>query len=142
MTGFLLDTNVISELTRPIPDPQVLHFLSKETDFWLPAVVLYELEIGVQLLPHGRRREQISNTLAAVLAEYDNRVISLGREEAETTAVLQSNARRSGYTVNLADALIAGTARVHDLCVVTRNVGDFEPLNVSILDPWAQSNGE
>ena len=136
MNGYLLDTNVISELTKVAPEPKVVNFLTDNDDLWLPAIVMYELEFGLQILLHGRRLEQLRTLQSSVLNEYEDRIISIGRREAEMTAILQAEARRSGYTVNLADSLVAGTARVHDLCVVTRNVRDFEPLSVTILDPW------
>ena len=138
MTSFLLDTNVISELTKPSPEADVLSFLTEETDLWIPAITLYELEFGVQDLPQGRRREQLHSAILAILAGFDNRILSLGREEAEEAAILQVLAKSNGYNVGLADCLIAGTARVHDLVVVTRNVRDFDPLSVSILNPWPQ----
>ena len=142
MTGYLLDTNVISELTKAAPEPQVIEFLSSSDDLWLPAIVLYELEFGLQILPEGRRLDQLSSLQSTLLEEYEDRIIPIGRIEAEMTAILQADARKAGYAVSLADCLIAGTAKVHDLCVVTRNVKDFEPLGVSLLDPWVQSNGE
>ena len=138
MTRFLLDTNVISELTKPRPEHQVLAFLAEETDLWIPSVTLYELQFGVHGLPQGRRRDQLRDSIVAILANYENRVISLGREEAEVAATLQASARTTGQTVGLADCLIAGTATVHDLCIVTRNVRDFEPLPVTIYNPWPQ----
>ena len=80
--------------------------------------------------------EQLRTLQSSILNEYEDRVIPIGRREAEMTAILQADARKAGHTVTLADSLVAGTARVHNLCVVTRNVGDFEPLAVTILNPW------
>ncbi len=142
MTGFLLDTNVISELSKISPEPQVVSFLIENEDCWLPSIVMYELEFGLQILPTGNRLQQLRTLHRSIINEYEDRIIPIGRRESEMSAILQADARKAGHTVSLADALIAGTARVHDLCVVTRNVGDFEPLNVSILDPWAQSSSE
>ena len=136
MTSFLLDTNVISELTKPIPEAQVQAFLTVETDLWIPAITLYELEFGVQDLPQGRRREQLHNSILTILSSYANRIIPLGRQEAEEAAKLQAIAKSTGNNISLADCLIAGTAKVYDLCVVTRNVRDFAPLSVTIHNPW------
>ena len=138
MTGFLLDTNVISELTKPSPEAQVLAFLTEEPDLWIPAITLYELRFGVQDLLLGRRREQLQSAILAILVDFGSRVIPLGREEAEEAAILQAFAKSTGNNIGLADCLIAGTARVHDLCVVTRNVKDFDPLDVAIHNPWPQ----
>lgn len=136
MTGYLLDTNVLSELTKAAPEPQVIEFLSSNGDTWLPAIVMYELEFGLQILPEGRRLDQLRSLQSALLEEYEDRIIPIGRKEAEMTAILQADARKAGYTVSLADALVAGTARVHDLIVVSRNVKDFDPMSVTIYNPW------
>ena len=136
MRGFLLDTNVISELTRDRPDPGVVAFLSEHDEIWLSAVVLHELEFGLRLLPPGRRRDGVGTAVSAFVAEYEDRVLPLGRTEASHAAALRAWARRSGRTLDLADALIVGTAVVHELAVVTRNVRDFDGLGVEVLDPW------
>ena len=136
MTGYLLDTNVISELTKVAPEAQVIEFLSANDDLWLPSIVMYELEFGVQILPEGRRRGNLRSLQSSLLEEYEDRILPIGQREAEMTAILQAEANKAGQTVALADCLIAGTARVHDLCVVTRNVRDFAPLSVTIHNPW------
>ncbi len=138
MSGFLLDTNVISELMRDTPEPHVVAFLNEQQDFWLSAIVVHELALGVQLLPQGRRREQLRVLLEAMMDRYEDRIIGLGRTEAETAATLRAEAQRSGRTVHSEDALIAGTAKAHDLRVVTRNSRDFEGMDVEITNPWPQ----
>ena len=138
MTGYLLDTSVILELTKPDPEVQVIEFLNANDDLWLPAIVMYELEFGLQILPEGRRRERLRSLQSSLLDENENRIIPIGHGEAEMTAILQAEARRSGDNISLADCLVAGTARVHDLIVVTRNVRDFAPLSVTIHNPWIQ----
>lgn len=136
MNGFLLDTNVVSELTKATPDSLVVAFLAAQDDLWLPTIVLHELEFGLNLLPPGRRRNRIRVALSALLMEYGDRVLPLDRPEAEQAAALRAQARRAGRVLHLADALIAGTAKVHDLAVATRNVADFAGLGVAIINPW------
>ena len=140
MSGFLLDTNVVSELTKDRPEARVVAFLNEEQDFWLSAIVLHELEFGLQVLPPGRRREQLRMLQHAVLSEYETHIIPLGRAEAEVAAMLRAEARRAGRNL-YGDALIAGTAKVHNLCVATRNVGDFEDMDVEIMNPWLWESG-
>ena len=137
MTGFLLDTNVVSEPMRDAPDPRVVAFLSRQQDLWLSAVVLHELEFGVDLLPPGRRREGIAAALSALVGLYEDRILPLGRAEASRAAAFRAQARRSGRVLDLADALIAGTADAHDLALATRDVRDFEGLGLALVDPWA-----
>ena len=136
MTGVLLDTNVVSELTRETPDSRVLAFLAGHDNLWLSAVVLHELDFGVGLLPPGRRRDSISAALSAFVTEYEDRILPVGRSEARQAAALRARAHRSGRVLDLGDALIAGTASANDLSVATRNVRDFDGLGLDVIDPW------
>lgn len=136
MTGFLLDTNVVSELTRDAPDPRVLSFLSRRDDLWLSVIVLHELDFGIALLPPGRRGDRIRAAISAFVAQYGDRVLPLGREASAMAAAFRAQARHSGRVLDLGDALIAGTARANALSLATRNIRDFEGLGLDVLDPW------
>ncbi len=119
-----------------MPDARVLSFLRAVTGAWLSVVVLHELEFGLQRLDAGRRRERLQRALAEVVARYGDRVLSVDREGTLLAAVMRVQAQRAGRVLHLADALIAGTAMAHDLAVATRNVGDFEGLDVPVINPW------
>ena len=119
-----------------MPDARVLSFLRAVTGAWLSVVVLHELEFGLQRLDAGRRRERMQRALAEVVTRYGDRVLSVDREGALLAAVMRVQAQRAGRVLHLADALIAGTAMAHDLAVATRNVGDFEGLDVPVINPW------
>ena len=136
MTGYLLDTNVISELTRDIPDPNVVTFLVEESDLWLSSIVIYELEYGVQLLPRGLRRDHLGALNASIISEYDNRILPLDKIGAEWAARFRAQAHRTGRPLDLGDALVAGVAKANALSIATRNVGDFVKLDVEVSDPW------
>lgn len=136
MSGYLLDTNVVSELTKEKPNRAVIDYLNTQDDLWLSAIVVKELELGVRLLPEGRRRDSLRKWLSLILADFEGRIWPIGRPEAEWAAELQARQHRSGGQLGLADALIAGTAMANDLAIVTRNVGDFDSLNVRIVNPW------
>ena len=136
MNGFLLDTNVVSELTKKAPDTRVLAFLRGHDDLWLSAIVLHELNFGLGLLPPGRHRDSIEATLSAFATEYDDRVLPVGSLEAAQAAALRARAHRSGRVLDLGNALIAGTARTNDLAVATRNVRDFDGLDLVVVNPW------
>ena len=136
MSGFLLDTNVISELTKDAPHARVTGFLADVDDLWLSAVVVHELDFGVELLPPGRRREGIRAALSAFASEYADRVLPVGRPEAERAAALRARAHRAGRVLDMGDALIAGTAAAHALSIATRNVRDFDGLEVDVVNPW------
>lgn len=141
MSGFLLDTNVVSELTKDAPNPRVVAFLTKQEDLWLSALVLHELEFGLQLLPPGQRRDGLQSVLSEFIAAYEDRILPLERTGAERAAQFRVQAHRSGRVLDLGDALIAGTAKIHGLSVATRNVEDFADLDVDVINPWEDEHG-
>ena len=136
MNGYLIDTNVVSELTRTSPDSGVVAFLSEQDDLWLSSVVLHELEFGLQSLPLGRRRDNLQQVLSDFIAEFEDRILPLERIEAVWAARLRAKAHLAGRVLHLGDALIAGTAAAHGLSVATRNVSDFDGLDVNVTNPW------
>ena len=136
MSGVLLDTDVISELTRPTPAPSVVAFLAEQDDLWLSALVLHKLEYGLRLLPRGRRQVALRDVLSEFIRRYEDRILPVGRRAARQAARLRADARRGGRTLDLGDALIAGTAQVHGLSLATRNVADFDGLDILVTNPW------
>lgn len=136
MSGFLLDTNVLSELTKDAPHPDVVSFLTERDDLWLPSLVIHELEYGVHVLPRGRRRDQLQAVIAGIVSEYDDRILPLDRKAAEYAALLRAQARSLGRALELGDALIAGTAQSNLLTLATRNVSDFDYIEVTVFNPW------
>jgi hypothetical protein len=138
MSGYLLDTNVVSELANDVTDPRVAAFLDIRPDQWISAVALHELEFGLQLLPAGRRRERMYAAHNQFLASFGDRVVPLNRTAAELAAMLRARASRKGRTIDVADALIAGTAMANKMTVVTRDMSDFGALGVDVINPWEQ----
>ena len=136
MTGYLLDTNVISELTRTTPDPQVVAFLNEQEDLWLSSILIHELEFGLQLLPPGRRRDLLYAMKSNIESMYDGRILSLDVTAARWAAQLRAQARRSGRVLDMGDALIAGVARANRLILATRNITDFQAIDVEVVNPW------
>ena len=136
MTAYLLDSNVLSEMTRDEPHPGVVSFLRAHSDLWLSSVVIYEIEYGLRLLPPGARRSRLRAMQSNIVAVYQARVLSLDRVAAEWAAELRAQARRAGRAVDVGDALIAGTAKAHGLAVATHNTGDFAHLDIGVLNPW------
>lgn len=139
MSGYLLDTNVISEMAKAPPDTRVVTFLQTTDDLWVPTIALYEIEYGLQLLPHGRRRNSIAAAMSEFLEDYSGRTLSLGREAAEYAGGLRAEAHRADRRLRIADALIAGIAAANDLSVATRNVADFDYLPIPVTNPWQGS---
>ena len=137
MTGYLLDTNVLSEMTKHHPNVSVAAFLSREEDLWIPVVVTHELEYGVRRLPHEEKRYRLELAITVLIAEFSDHIIPLRRDAAEHAAEFRARAERQRENLTVADALIAGTAAAEGLVLVTRNVKDFNYLEIEILNPWA-----
>lgn len=133
---FLLDTNVISELTRNAPNSQAIKFLSEQNDLWLPSIVIHEIEYGLRLLPQGWQRDRLYAMQSRIISLYDDRILPLDRASAECAAQFRVEARRAGHTLDLGDALIAGIAKANALTIATRNIADFQSLNVATFNPW------
>ena len=136
MEGFLLVTNVISELVKPAPNRNVAEFLSTLDSAWLSIISLHEIIYGLRLLPKGKRRSELEEKLQQLLFEYSDLVIPIDQSEAKQAALFRVQVKHQGRVKHLADALIAGTAKVHNLSVVTRNVDDLFGIDIDIINPW------
>ncbi|MGB8888888.1 MAG: type II toxin-antitoxin system VapC family toxin [Candidatus Korobacteraceae bacterium] len=139
MTGFLLDTNVPSELTRPKPEPDVIQWLDDADDLrlFISVVSLGEIFKGITVLPEGKRRQQLQQWVdETLLPWFDGRILPVSESVAERWGVLAGECQLTGRPLNVADGLTAATALEHGLTVVTRNVKDFSNLGVSVLDLW------
>ncbi len=132
----LLDTNVISETTRRVPDPNVLRFLTGLDTAFISVVTVHELHYGICRLPLAQRRTALAAAVENFLATFDDAVIDLDRVIARRAGQLRADAQANGRILHLADALIAASALERGLRLATRNTGDFVGLGVSIVDPW------
>ena len=139
MNGFLLDTNVPSELTRPKSDPKVEKWLEEVEDeqIFFSVVSLGEILKGVTLLPKSKRRTELQRWLDDTLRPwFAGRILPVTEPIAERWGILSGQCQLKGKTIKVADGLIAATALHHDLTIVTRNVKDFKQLGVGLLNPW------
>lgn len=136
MRGHLLDTSVISELTKASPNTGVLAFLSEHDDLWLSSVVLHELELGLQLLAPGQGLDELRRALGELTSEFGDRILPLGHREAEWAARLGAQARLAGHVPRADEALLSGIAKEHDLAIATCNERDFDGLDVAVMNPW------
>ncbi len=136
MTGFLLDTNVPSELTRPKPDPQVEKWLDDADDelLFFGTVSLGEIFKGLTILPESKRRQQLQQWIEETLRPwFEGRILPVSEPVAQGWGVLAGQCQLKGRPLKVADGLIAATALEHRLTVVTRNVKDFADLGVSVF---------
>jgi predicted nucleic acid-binding protein len=140
VSGFLVDTNVLSEFSRRgEPDPRVKSWVKAAAPGSLYASVLTLAEIrrGIEILPLSKRRTQLEHWLENELLEsFDTNVLPVTKAIADRWAVLSAGAQKRGTPLSIIDGLIAATALEHELTLVTRNARDFAGLLVIVLDPW------
>ena len=139
MNGFLLDTNVPSELTRDRADPNVENWLEQSDDdeLFLSAISVGELFKGLTLLPKSRRRAELERWLDSELRPwFAGRVLPVTEAIAKRWGILIGEQQLKGSPVNGIDALIGATAIEHDLFLVTRNVKHFTAMGIPMINPW------
>lgn len=136
---YLVDTNVISEVLRSVPNTHVATWASgvtKQTLF-ISVVSLGEIQKGLTIMPAGVRRIQLAQSIEQLIpAWFAGRVLPITRNIAERSGVLEGQRQLQGRPLHIADAQIAATALLSGLTLVTRNTRDFEGLGLTILNPW------
>jgi toxin FitB len=140
MSGFLIDTNVLSEYNRPGgPDAGVKRWLetTDRQSQHVSIITLAEIQKGIELLAEGKRRAQLEQWLAQDLEEwFAGRVLPVDRQVAMRWASVVAQGSRTGRPLPTVDSLIGATALVHDLVIVTRNTKDFEGIGATTINPW------
>lgn len=142
MTGFLLDTNVPSELTRPQADPNVVEWLNGADDeaLFLSVVSLGEILKGLTILPASKRRQDLQRWIDQTLRPwFEGRILPITASISERWGILAGECHLKGRGLSMADGLIVATAMEYDLTVATRNVRDFTDIGVRVFDPWSAS---
>lgn len=138
----LLDTNVLSELMRPVPDVKVLRWLDShpEGDIWVSAITVAEIRLGVCLLPDGRRKETLSGLAERMFDEdFSGRCLSFDASAAVEYASIVATRTRLGRPISVEDAQIAAIARAAKLVLATRNLKDFAGIEgLGSVDPWSE----
>ncbi len=137
MTRYLLDTNILSETTRPRCDPGVRSFLSELSEAYVSVLSIHEIAYGLERLPQGKRRSALTEAIEALLGTFSDAILPITQPEARAAGALRAASQGQGRSVDTADGLIAGTALVHGLTIVTRNAKDFEGLGVLVHNPWS-----
>ncbi len=135
----LLDTNVVSELIRGAPDPAVEAWTAGHPleSLFFSAIGEAELRYGVAILPTGRRRETLASDIERMLRDaFGNRVLPFDSDAARAYADIAAMRRSAGRSVAPADCQIAAIARSRNMAVATRNVRDFEDIDIEVVDPW------
>lgn len=137
--GFLLDTNIPSELTRLLPEPRVTAWVGSQNNslFHLSVLSVGELRKGIHLLPQSKRRVQLEHWFEAfLLPSFANRILPVTQGIADRWGILSAECQLRGNPLNTADGIIGATAIEHDLTLVTRNTKDFVYMEVTLFNPW------
>jgi toxin FitB len=140
LTGWLLDTNILSELRRPKPERKVLAFVTAQPLelLYVSAVTFAEIRFGIELVTDAGRRADLNDWLAhRVRPMFEQRVLAITEDIMFKWRLLVEDGRKAGYTFSQPDLIIAATALHHGLTVVSRDVSDYQKARAPVLNPWS-----
>jgi toxin FitB len=139
VTGWLLDTNILSELRRPRPERKVLSFIAAQSLdlLYVSSATLAEIRFGIELVGDASRRAALNDWLAhKVRPMFEQRVLEITEDIMFKWRLLVEDGRKVGYTFSQPDLIIAATALQHGLTVVSRDGRDFEKARAPVFNPW------
>jgi len=142
VSGFLLDTNVISELVKPRPEANVASWIeaTDESLLYLGVLTLGEIRRGISVLRQSRRRATLEAWLDKDLRErFEERLLAIDHEVADRWGLLTAAARNKGIVLPVIDGLLAATALEHNLTLVTRDTGQIPSMGVAVFNPWLKN---
>jgi predicted nucleic acid-binding protein len=138
-TGWLLDTNILSELRRAKPERKVLAFVAAQPLelLYISAVTLAEIRFGIELVTDANKRAELTDWLVhKVRPMFEQRVLPVTEDVMVKWRLLVEDGRQAGYTFSQPDLIIAATALQHGLTVVSRDTSDYERARVPVLNAW------
>ncbi|QGM92926.1 type II toxin-antitoxin system VapC family toxin [Methylocystis rosea] len=139
MSGWLLDTNVLSELRRPRPNAKVVAFVAAQPldRLYVSVVTFAEIRFGIELIADPSRRAELHDWLTLkVRPLFTQRTLPVSEDVMLKWRLLVEEGRKTRYTFSQPDLIIAATALLHGLTVVTRDTGDFEKARAPVVNPW------
>lgn len=142
MTEWLLDTNILSELRRPKPEPKVIAFIAAQPleSLYVSTVTLADIRFGIEMVPDVGRRSKLNDWLAhKVRPMFEQRVLQVSEDVMFKWRLLVEEGRKSGHTFSQPDLIIAATAQHHGLTVVSRDTADYAKARLTVFNPWAAS---
>jgi len=134
----ILDTNVVSEVMRPGPDLAVIAWLDRQprSSIWTTSITVFEIRLGLQLMPHGKRRDIYTQAFENLIERIDQRVAPFETESAEHAIILTASRKLRGRPREDRDTMIAGIVLSRHAALATRNVGHFDDISAPVVNPW------
>jgi predicted nucleic acid-binding protein len=139
VSGWLLDTNILSELRRPKPNPQVVSFVAAQSLdlLFVSTVTFAEIRFGIEVVNDAGHRAELNDWLTHKLRPmFEGRTLPVSEDVMFKWRLLVEDGRKAGHTYSQPDLIIAATALHHGLTIVTRDTGDFAKARVPIRNPW------
>jgi predicted nucleic acid-binding protein len=135
----ILDTNVVSELMRPEPAPQVATWIRSRDgrELCTTVITLAEIRYGIARLPEGRRKRVLLDTADDIFRTFSDQILPVDEAAAQQYAIIASVRERAGKPILGFDALIAAVCRSRSAALATRNLPDFDGVGIEVIDPWA-----
>jgi toxin FitB len=137
--GWLLDTNILSELRRPKPEPKVLAFIAGQPLdlLYVSTATIAEIRFGIELVADASRRAELKDWLAhRVRPMFEQRILAITEDVMFKWRLLVEDGRKTRHTFSQPDLIIAATALHHGVTVVTRDVSDFQRARAPVFNPW------
>jgi predicted nucleic acid-binding protein len=139
VTGWLLDTNILSELRRPKPEPKVVAFIEAQSleELHISVVTLAEIRFGIEVLPDVTRRSDLNNWLThKVRPMFEHRILPISEDLMLKWRLLVEDGRKIGHIFSQPDLIIAATGQHHGLTIVSRDTSDYMKARVNVFNPW------
>jgi len=139
VTSWLLDTNILSELRRPRPDANVVHFVAAQSldDLYVSVVTFAEIRFGIELVADMTRRMALHNWLEhKIRPMFEHRVLEIDEDIMLKWRLLVEDGRKRGHTFSQPDLIIAATALHHGMTIVSRDTDEYEMVRAPVLNPW------
>ena len=136
--SYLIDTCVVSELRKPVPQASVLAWFQTcaEDDLFISSLSLGELQFGISVLPDGKKKNDLLLWFNELVEAFSERIVPVSSSVAMIWGNMRANAQKSGLTLPVIDGLLAATAGAHQLIFVTRNADHAAAAGISVLNPW------
>ncbi|MGD0567322.1 MAG: type II toxin-antitoxin system VapC family toxin [Candidatus Sulfotelmatobacter sp.] len=134
----ILDTNVVSEFMLRSPSPRVIGWLDRQPrlSLWITAITIFEIRLGLQIMPNSKRRDLLSQRFNEVLALMNEQIVPFDTEAAQQAAALMALRRVQGRPRDLRDTMIAGIVLARHTSLATRNAAHFDDISAPLIDPW------